>query len=256
MPGIKGLWSAKKAALQEMWTEFTGEPVDPTWTCAELREYLKEWAKKQASEPAEAEELKGLSSANKAELRSRGEKLGLTFSQHATRGKMMIDIKAAILEQGPTTGKTKMNFGVHRLKSHSEVWITQRQYCEWVIEEKETMSEKDTCSPQFNRFYGWLKSANGDDKMTWKPEDTYRDYLAKKEAIEKTDHKVKSEGGSSSSGRDDAKLASVLGSLMAEVKNLSEQVKEIKAEKQKGAGTNSEDSEGWARAGSPKTPAR
>ena len=265
MSRVQGMWRMKKAALQELWVDLTGEPVDPSWTVAELREYLKQWAREQTQEDAQdIEDLKGLASLTKEKLRERGQKMGLEWSHHTTRGKMIIDIKEKVANRKPASGSTPLGFGRFRLCTYSQVWIQNRQYAEWVVEEKESQLEEEKCSPKFLRFYHWIKSAPSEDKMSWKPDDSRHDSMAsaKKGLIRNRDgngvalknpkkEEPTDEPASASSGG--ANIAAMLGTMMAEIKTLGEQVKDLQKDR-RGQGL-SEDSEGWAKPGSPSTPA-
>ena len=168
-PQLKGIWSMKKQALTDLYEDLVKEPVNSEWGVLEIRESLREWGRTNMLGADTDPRLKGLQGMKKADLRARGFQLGLSWSEHTTRGKMILDIRSAVAHETPSKGNTKLNFGVHKNRLYSEVWIQERAYCEWVIAERETAHPDDQCSAGFLKFYKWLKEADAQDKNSWKP---------------------------------------------------------------------------------------
>ena len=56
---LKGMWSLKKADLQDLYEDLTKEPVYPKWGCLEIREMLKEWGCRNSMGSDNVPELKG-----------------------------------------------------------------------------------------------------------------------------------------------------------------------------------------------------
>ena len=162
---VKNIGKMTKKEVIRLLEELTQEEVLSDYSAVELKDELRRLCKLHKEQ---SPLLKGLCSLKKKDLIDRGLQIGLTFSDHETRPVMMKKIRERVFLDRKAMPTDCVMIGKHKNHAYSQVWLTDRTDCEWVIKEIESKRPDDgEPSPFLSRFYQWLKTAPATERNSW-----------------------------------------------------------------------------------------
>ena len=117
----------KEEAIDYLWRKF-GVEADPRWTSVEVKEKIRQLTRDEGTH----EVLRGISSAKRAELANRCEKMGIKVTGNTTRGAMMIELRRAVFLAQPVKDGDLVSFGKHHAVTYQWLMQNEPKYIKWV----------------------------------------------------------------------------------------------------------------------------